>query len=527
VAAAAPARDFSRNLTGSIGRNTAFGILHTVVQVLTRLITVPTAISHLGLVGYGIWSIIMTTAMYVRFGGLGLKSAFQTYVAAATGNHDYDTASKLLSTGCAAAVILSVPALLPLAISPEAVPRVLGVPASFVYSSAWAIAILAVTMVISNAGAVYEAILLGGHRIDITRTLGTVTSVLEAVAIIVLLKLGYKLVAMATVMAASQIVYFAGCFIASRRVLPQVAVSLRHLSRKVIPELFRFAGSYQLLGILLITYNAIAPVIVLRSYGGDKAGIYAIGTRLISPVSMAQYAFLVPILSGSSMIHAAGSTERMQRLVAKAFKFMFVTTFTPLALISLFAADFILAWTGQAQRDFSAAVAWQAAAAFLQAVSGLSAVVYRSSGRALMDNIRGGLRIGVLLALLVFAKSMGFVGVMAGLAFAELLGMLVMLSALRRTVAGFSIGSVAADAARVVAATAGVAVVASLAVRLPLPWAATAREGAVIRSGLVAFAIAFSAVPAFLFARVVSIPELRGMIAAVRGKLAGQSAVAQ
>ena len=87
------------NLAASIGRNTLFGVVARATQVATRLVTVPIVIFHLGLGGYGIWSIIMTTAAYMRFGSIGVKSAFQKYVAEATGNGDFETTNKLLSTG--------------------------------------------------------------------------------------------------------------------------------------------------------------------------------------------------------------------------------------------------------------------------------------------------------------------------------------------------------------------------------------------------------------------------------------------
>src|ERR1700682_5649208 len=76
-------------LAASIGRNTIFGIISGLTQVATRLVTVPIVIAHLGLGGYGIWAIIMTIAAYMRFGAVGVKCAFQKYVAEATGSGDY------------------------------------------------------------------------------------------------------------------------------------------------------------------------------------------------------------------------------------------------------------------------------------------------------------------------------------------------------------------------------------------------------------------------------------------------------
>src|ERR1700678_1623109 len=103
----------SHKLASTIGRNTIFGIAANLVQMATRLVTVPIVIHHLGLGGYGIWNVIMMTATYMRFGSVGIKTAFQKYVAEATGDGDYDRANKLLSTGAAIMLVLSVTGLIP------------------------------------------------------------------------------------------------------------------------------------------------------------------------------------------------------------------------------------------------------------------------------------------------------------------------------------------------------------------------------------------------------------------------------
>src|SRR5262245_45312769 len=91
-------------------------MLANFVQMGTRLVTVPVAIQHLGLGGYGVWSIVMMTATYMRFGSVGVKTAFQKYVAEATGDGNYTRANELLSTGCAVMLVLSVAGLIPAAL---------------------------------------------------------------------------------------------------------------------------------------------------------------------------------------------------------------------------------------------------------------------------------------------------------------------------------------------------------------------------------------------------------------------------
>lgn len=100
-------RNAEHSIAASIGRNTLFGVLSNCAQVGTRLVTVPVVIHYLGLGGYGIWNVIMAASTYMRFGSIGVKTAFQKYVAEATGDGNYERANKLLSTGCALMLVLS------------------------------------------------------------------------------------------------------------------------------------------------------------------------------------------------------------------------------------------------------------------------------------------------------------------------------------------------------------------------------------------------------------------------------------
>src|ERR1700681_3024178 len=152
--------DSNSDLAVAIGKNTIFGVMSKIAQIATRLLTVPIVISHLGLDGYGIWAIIGTAGAYMRFCSFGIKSAFQKYVAEATGNGDYESANRLLSTGAAAMAVLSVAGLIPTAIFSRHLAQLAGVPPQFLTSASGAISMLAVIMMISNVGAAFEAIVM-------------------------------------------------------------------------------------------------------------------------------------------------------------------------------------------------------------------------------------------------------------------------------------------------------------------------------------------------------------------------------
>lgn len=509
------------NLAHTIGRNTVFGIISRFAQVATRLVTIPIVIAHLGLGGYGIWSIIMTAAAYMRFGSIGIKSAFQKYVAEATGNGDYERTNKLLSTGCAAMLVLSVAVLIPAAWFSTALARAAGVPPEFLHAAVKSVSVLALIMVLSNVGAVYEAIVMGGHRIDVARNLTTFFTVAEAVAIVILLHFGYGLFAMASVMAASEVGFVFGCYVSSKRIVPQIRVSRMFVTRSVVPELIRFAGSYQLVNVLEVLYASILPVAILRVFGADASGIYALAIRLVSSAVMLSDALLLPILSGGAMVHASGSQEEMRKLITKSFKITLGLCLFPLGFIAVFGPKMVFAWTGRADSSLPVALWLVCAAGFFQAFSILGLVLYRTSGKALLDNIRQVLRIVCLLSIAIFARRWGFYNVLAGLAITEFIGMVFMLFAIAQTFQVFRPKSLLADAFKLTAAAALVLAAGWIARWLPLPVISSARVQTLLELGKVSLGCLLALWPALWLTRSISGGEGKAIMSVFRPRRMG------
>ena len=469
------------HLAASIGRSTLFGVIANVTQVVTRAVTVPAVIYYLGLGGYGIWNIIMTTATYMRFGAVGVKTAFQKYVAEATGDGDYDRANKLLSTGCAMMLVLSVGALVPAAIFSHRIASLVGVPPQFLEAAAGSVSLLAIIMMLSNVGAAFEAIVMGGHRIDLVRKFGTVLTVCEAVAIIVALHLGGGLLAMAMTMGASEVFYVTACYWASRRVVPQIQLSLAYVSKDVVFELFRFAGSYQLVNLLEVLYVSLLPFAILKVFGANASGVYAVVSRVVTSATVLQDSFLSPILSGGAMIYSSGSAERMRALLVKAFKVTLALSLFPLGFIALFGSTIVYAWTAQVDPLFPVAFGLAALRAGFSSLSMLSLVLYRVSGKGLWDNLRQVLRILIILTIVAFARQLGFYGVLGGLAASECAGMLFMVFALIRTFHLFRAKALLPDMVRLSAAAILMLGAGALVSQVPLPIELNGRLGATVK----------------------------------------------
>jgi O-antigen/teichoic acid export membrane protein len=394
--------------------------------------------------------------------------------------------------------------LIPIAWFSTALARTAGVPPEFLHSAAESISVLAIIMVLSNVGAVYEAIVMGGHRIDLARNLTTFFTVAEAIAIVILLHFGYGLFAMALVMAASEVGFVLSCYVSSKRILPQVRVSREFVTKSVIPELIRFAGSYQLVNVLEVLYSSILPIAILRVFGADASGVYALAIRLVSSAVMLADALLLPILSGGAMVHASGSQEEMRKLITKSFKITLGLCLFPLGFIAAFGPKMVFAWTGRTDPSLPGALWLVCAAGFFQAFSILGLVLYRTSGKALLDNVRQVLRIVCLFSIAIFARRWGFFNVLAGLAVTEFIGMVFMLFAITKTFHAFRPKSLLVDAFKLTAAAALVFTAGAVASRMPLPDNSSARVQALLELGKVSFGCVLAMWPALWLTRSIS-----------------------
>jgi O-antigen/teichoic acid export membrane protein len=510
-----PNPDSHRDLAATIGKNTIFGIVASGVQIATRLISVPVVIHYLGLGGYGIWSIIMVTAAYMRFGTAGIKSAFQKYVAEATGNGDYEKANKLVSTGAISMLLLSLAGLIPVALFSHKLALWSGVPPEFLSAAASSITVLAAIYVISNFGAAYESIVMGGHRIDLPRKYITVLSVLEAAAVIALLHEGYGLLAMALIMGGSELIYIFCCYRMSRRIVPQMRISAANFTPSLFPELIRFAGSYQMVNILELFYRAIVPIALLKYFGDEAAGIYALAGRLTSSALIGQDALALPILSGGTMVFTSGTAESLRLFFAKAFKVTLAAAVPPLAFVCAFGTTMIYAWTGESKPQFRIAIWLVSLAALPKAISLLQLVLYRASGKALLDNISQAMRIVIVLIVAYFATHLGFYGVLGGMAAAEIIGVIFMIVAMSMTFHVFNVRVLMRDAFRITAATALVIGAGAAAAMIPIPWAIPDRVVAFIRLGEIGFGCLLMAWPALMITHSISSAERRSLLDAV------------
>jgi O-antigen/teichoic acid export membrane protein len=437
----------------AVGRNTVFSLLGNLAQMATKFATVPVIIRHLGLDGYGIWAVLMSIAAYMSLGAAGVKSAFQKYCAEATATGDFARASRLVSTGVCLVLVCSLAALAPVAIFSRSLAAIAGVPTQYMHSAAESIRILAVGTVIANAGSSYGAILMGAHRIDLRRKIEICGNFLVAITVILLLQLGFGLVALSMAFSIFGLLDVVANRTIARRLLPAITISRRYITTSVLRELATFGGTYQLVSVLETLYAAVLPVLVLRFYGANAAGILAIAIRIASAALLPQNASLQPILSGGSFVHASGATDGARLFLLRSFRATFAMSFAPLAFTASLGTIIAVAWTGKSPDSIGGAIAILCLGALFKSISSLARVLYRSSGRCLMDNIQIVSMLVILVPFSFVFRQHGLLCLLSLDTACQFVGMIIMLRTIAVCSCGLSFRDLASPIARFAAAS--------------------------------------------------------------------------
>jgi hypothetical protein len=187
---------------------------------------------------------------------------------------------------------------------------------------------------------------------------------------------------------------------------------------------------------------------------------------------------------------------------------MVAVTLPPLAFVSVFGSIIVLAWTGESGPYFGVAIALVSLAGLFKAISLLQLVLYRTTGRALMDNIRQLLRIVILLIVVLMGRRIGFYGLLAGLATAELVGVIFMFFVMSATFKGFNARQVARDTLKITLATLAILTVGFAVAMLPNHSGMSERLTAMIKLAEIGITCLVALLPALMLTGAAS-PEER------------------
>jgi O-antigen/teichoic acid export membrane protein len=406
-----------RNAVRNVGTNwLAMGL-----SVVIALLMMPFVVRKLGSTGYGFWALLQSVISYMFVLDFGLRSGLNRHLARLHANEEHAEASRIASTGLyvyavvGGAVVLSA---LCLGFWFNTLFHVETFDRSTVF---WSVVLVGVGVSLRFPGAVFDSILSGVQRYDLTNSAQIAGVVVRSGLVLWTLESGFGVVGISAATLIGNVVTFVGQAALARVVWPDLHIRFGSARLTTL----RLLASHSVFAYVLLTATQMitesGTVIVGTSLGTSAVAFYAIPASLIAYATSVISGISTTISPAASSLEARGQLAGVQELCLKGTRFILLTGLPILITYALSGDAFIRLWIGPGYDPSYGVLAllslgWsfnyvQAAAACV--VIGLS----RHSIAALLVVVQAILAVGLGIGLV---RGFGILGVAGGAAAASI-----------------------------------------------------------------------------------------------------------
>ena len=267
----------------TLGRKLALGSavrgFNLVANAAASLLLMPFIVHKLGDHMYGIWTLVATFVGYYGLIDLGLSSAVNRYLSGALGSGDPEECNRIVNTALRVYFALSAVVLVITGIAASAGPLIFKNPADATLF--WKIIlIVGISVALMFPTRVFQGVLEANLRFDRTACFDLLALALRTVLIVVTLRAGYKVLALAWITFACGILSTALNVYFSFKDLPFLRLHSRYWRRSTAGVLFSYGGYSLIANLANILRFQIDNIVVAGVVGVAAVTHYSIAGKM-------------------------------------------------------------------------------------------------------------------------------------------------------------------------------------------------------------------------------------------------------
>jgi O-antigen/teichoic acid export membrane protein len=296
-----------------------FGLV--VLAASTALLT-PVMVHHLGAVNYGVWILASSVLDYYGLLDLGMRSAMFRYVSLFRGGSQREEVDRTFSS---ALLLVSVTAVLIALLSvlvAYILPRFIHVQGTTPRVFGWLLFLLGTSVAVMFPTRMLATYISAHNRWDLYNAAGIANTVTRAIAIVVILKLGYGILALAIVTVVVAFLSLGQHVVFLFTADPRVRVKLHLVGFGRIRELFGFSMRSLLvsLGDYLRFYSDSAVIAAVLTV--SLVTPFNVATRLIECFRSIVVAAGGPVFGAMTELNGGGRQKELKDLLLRSTRFL-------------------------------------------------------------------------------------------------------------------------------------------------------------------------------------------------------------
>ena len=328
-------------------RNTLFNYLAVFSYFLIRFLSLPIIIHGLGNERYGIYATVMGVVSYVGLLDLGIGVSLTKFVAEYYAKKDFQRLNNMLGTALLLYLGLGILGVgLLLGFSNLLIRNLFQIPPSLWIEARYVFWISAFSLFNGLVLGVFGNLINGVQRQDISRTIMIGSTLLTYGGSILLVLLGYKLVAFVLYGTITSLLTLLIQAWIAKRLLPSVRLLPRALDKQELRRIANFSFAMfvnQLAARNMVTLDRIILGIFLPI---GNVTLYAVGATAANICFRIPSAAVLASVPAASELTARNRPEAVQELILRGIKYTGLLAVPVFTVMGVLAEEFILLWMG-------------------------------------------------------------------------------------------------------------------------------------------------------------------------------------
>ena len=324
-------------------RNVFTSWMGMVIALIVTFFFTPYLIEQLGKSQYGVWSLVFSLVAYMKLADIGMNQAVARYFSKYYAVSDWKQLNEVVSSSARIYLIVSI------FIVVTSVSIAYGV-LHYFQIDAEMLRVAQITLVVIgfNQAVTYMLIpfaaLLPFHRADIVNYFEIGTLLFQTAAIVLLLELGYGLIAMSLLILGLNTAIHLWRYSIRIRLFPEVQFSKAAISTEKTKELLSYGGTSLLIVAAWIIIFQTDNVVIGRFISMEAVAVYTVPAMIVAQLRNSIAAISTPIIPTISHIEAASDETQVMQIYLKSTRYLYYLSGFICVGVLLYGGPFILLW---------------------------------------------------------------------------------------------------------------------------------------------------------------------------------------
>lgn len=425
-----------QHVSQKIAKNSISNTARFIFVTLVIVIITPYTLHKLGSMQFGVWALTGVLYTYAQLSDFGISQALIKFVAELDAKKEIQRINEMISTALALYLLLGAfGVLLFLLLREILVIRLFHIPmefrdeARFVFTGAILVSIM--NLIFS----VFESILKGLQRMELTSTVTAVTQILSALGVFIMLESGYGLKGLILKNAVIAILLGVASLYLARRVFPSLRLTPALFRMQRAKEILRFGANIQAVNMVVLLLDPFNKILLSNFLSLNFVTYYEVASRIISQVISFFQALADSIYPAVAEIQATRDEKAVSQLHLRSIRYLTLFSLPVFTLVVMLAHPFIRVWLGAGYETSASTLQILAIAWFVSMLVTPAYLIARGIGSphlSMYSSLATGM-LSVFLSVLLIT-TIGYYGAVLGNALSIILGSILMFFLFHRVV---------------------------------------------------------------------------------------------